>query len=375
MDVTPRAGHDRRGRSRTGPGRQAAAVAAGLVALLVGSLLVLLAEAGAAARASADLVDGPVVVAGAARDLRAAVQREVLEARTAVLAGPAAVPPGGAVAGADALVRRIGRGSADPVVRARLDALAVTRREVRDVVAAASGGDLAPGSAASRLTALDARQQALLGDVVARLEADVRAAAARRAEASARRQQVVALVVTSGVALLLVALAAVAVRVARPVRRVTAAAHDAAERTLPSLAVRVADMPVGGQRPRVEPVEVGPRDAFPALAEAVTALQDTAVRLLVEQHEAQRGNVDLLLDLARRSDQLLDGVLLDVAGLRRATDDPDDATTLDGVADAAARVRRDLAAVLALAGAAPAAIAHEPRVVDLREPGALRVGA
>jgi hypothetical protein len=133
-------------------------------------------------------------------------------------------------------------------------------------------------------------------------------------------------------------------------------------------------MPVGGQRPRVDAVEVGPRDAFPALAEAVTALQDTAVRLLVEQHEAQRGNVDLLLDLGRRSDRLIEGVLLDVAGLRRTAGDPDAATALDGVADAAGRVRRDLTAILALAGAPPAALAHGPaHVVDLREPGGARV--
>ena len=113
-------------------------------------------------------------------------------------------------------------------------------------------------------------------------------------------------------ALVAVAVAAVATwlvsrSITGPLRVVTRQATDMANRRLPDAVLGILDTPLGDDVdvPRIEAVEVEAKDEVGDVAHALNTVQDSALRLAVEQAVLRRNIADSFVNLGRRNQNLL----------------------------------------------------------------------
>ncbi|ROO86502.1 signal transduction histidine kinase [Actinocorallia herbida] len=158
----------------------------------------------------------------------------------------------------------------------------------------------------------------------------------------------------------------------RPLRLLTTEAHGAAEQRLPAAVagIQAADDPdavvlahsraLRGRR-AAEPTELA---EFTEITAALDHLQETAVRLAVEQAVMRRNTAESLADLGRRNQNLVRRQLGFISTLEKEEADPNQLANLFELDHLATRMRRNAESLLVLVGE------HSPR----RWTGAVPVG-
>ncbi|MEP6660622.1 MAG: ATP-binding protein [Acidimicrobiales bacterium] len=144
--------------------------------------------------------------------------------------------------------------------------------------------------------------------------------------------------------------------ISRPLRRLTAKANAIAEHGLPDA---VAAAQEGSSAPPPA-ITVDTRDEIADLANAMTAMQSTALDLAVEQAMMRRNVAEMFVNLGRRNQGLLSRQLSFITELEqneRNTDTLDNLFRLDHLAT---RMRRNAESLLVLAGAEPARTWSKP---------------
>jgi len=150
----------------------------------------------------------------------------------------------------------------------------------------------------------------------------------------------------------LVMAATVIVRqIVRPIRLLTATADRVARYELPDTVARIRTMGEGEEPPALTPIVIGSRDETAQLASAIDTLQSSAVSLAVEQRLGERDSAEMLINLGRRNQNLLNRTLAYITDLERTETDPEVLERLFRLDHATTRIRRNAESMLVLAGA------------------------
>ncbi|MGE2692192.1 HAMP domain-containing sensor histidine kinase [Mycolicibacterium pulveris] len=171
---------------------------------------------------------------------------------------------------------------------------------------------------------------------------DEQAAAAR--SALIRDAVVVAVVILLALAVVIV----VARSLVRPLRRLRDSALKVAH---DDLARELDHVRAGGEAPPVDPIPVHTSEEVGQVAHAVDELHEQALLLAGEQSRLQLQVGDMFETLSRRSRSLVDQQLALIDRLERDEEDPDRLESLFRLDHLAARMRRNGANLLVLAGA------------------------
>jgi signal transduction histidine kinase len=162
--------------------------------------------------------------------------------------------------------------------------------------------------------------------------------------------------VVSGVLLLLVLVAAVALVAARflqPIRAMSRDVDRATTETLPAVSAALEAGAAADALPGVAPITAqGPGEVI-ALGAAVTSLSAAAVSLATQEHDRHRRTRDLTTHLARRNHGLVDRLVTQISELETAERSPSVLTQLSRLKHTATRTRRHAESMLVLAGALP----------------------
>jgi signal transduction histidine kinase len=169
-------------------------------------------------------------------------------------------------------------------------------------------------------------------------------------QAAATRSEAIRDSVVVGAALLLALLlvAVVATTLIRPLRRLRDGALRVAHEDLPRELDRVRS---GGEVHQIQPLPVYTTEEVGQLAHAVDELHEQAVLLAGEQSRLQVQLGDMFETLSRRSRSLVDQQLSLIDRLERDEEDPERLESLFRLDHLAARMRRNGANLLVLAGA------------------------
>ncbi|MEV4465922.1 nitrate- and nitrite sensing domain-containing protein [Micromonospora echinofusca] len=239
-----------------------------------------------------------------------------------------------------AQVRRFDETSVDPAF------LAATRLEEQSLPTGAAPAVLP----APQWWAASEQRQELLR----RVEASVLDDAVRQAdEVSASQLRTTLLVVGSIVSVLLVALlisVLVGRSIARSMRLLRGQALRIAQLELPEALDRLRTVTGGVPAIEVPPAVVRSLDEIGELAEAFVAVHRSAVNVAVEQATTRRNVNAMFVNLARRSQVLVERQLELLDDLEREESDPDQLENLFKLDHLAARMRRNDDSLLVLAG-------------------------
>ncbi len=135
-----------------------------------------------------------------------------------------------------------------------------------------------------------------------------------------------------------------------PVDDITAATRDLADNRLPQLVEALRNP--GASTPEFPPIEFDQSDELGRLAEALNDVQDSATQVAIEQQNLVRqGLSELVVNMARRNQTLLDRQIEYIDRLESAEEDPDRLEELFGLDHLATRMRRNAESLLVLAGA------------------------
>jgi HAMP domain-containing protein len=191
---------------------------------------------------------------------------------------------------------------------------------------------------------------------VERSLADDVAARARSSQHDAGRQALLYTIVLTVVLWLTVGLSLLLARsMVRPLRRLTETANEVAEERLPGLVGRlqqsndVRDLDV-----QPEPVPVTSGDEIGQVSAAFNSVHRVAIQVATEQAALRRSIGDMFLNLARRSQSLIDRQLELIDDLERNEADPDALENLFRLDHLATRMRRNSEDLIVLSGAEPA---------------------
>jgi signal transduction histidine kinase len=186
---------------------------------------------------------------------------------------------------------------------------------------------------------------------------DVLAAAA--ASRTSARQQATGVTITMALVLALgIGLSLLLARsMARPLLVLERTARAVADEQLPGVVGRLQDAGedadlVAITREGTSPVPIRSRDEIGRLAEAFNAVHQVAVRVAVEQAALRRSIGDMILNLARRSQSLIDRQLELIDELEREAED-DDLEQMFKLDHLATRMRRNAENLIVLSGAEP----------------------
>jgi HAMP domain-containing protein len=140
-----------------------------------------------------------------------------------------------------------------------------------------------------------------------------------------------------------------------PLRRLKAAAEKVARRTLPGVVERLQR----GERVDLDaeatsPVDIHSKDEIGQVAEAFNTVHRVAVRVAGEQAALRKSVGDMFLNLARRSQGLVDRQLELIDDLERGEADPDALENLFRLDHLATRMRRNAENLIVLSGSEPA---------------------
>ena len=164
---------------------------------------------------------------------------------------------------------------------------------------------------------------------------------------------IVLTVATVGAAVLLAFV--VSRSITEPLRSLTAQAKDMAEHRLPDAVVEILETPLGDdvRPPQATPVTVDTNDEVGDVADALNSVQETALRLAVEQAVLRRNIADSFVNLGRRNQNLLGRQLDFITELESNETDPDTLASLFRLDHLATRMRRNAESLLVLAGIDP----------------------
>jgi HAMP domain-containing protein len=140
-----------------------------------------------------------------------------------------------------------------------------------------------------------------------------------------------------------------------PLRRLKDAAEKVARRTLPGVVERLQL----GERVDLDaeaaaPIEIYAKDEIGQVAEAFNAVHRVAVRVAGEQAALRKSVGDMFLNLARRSQSLVDRQLELIDDLERGETDPEALENLFRLDHLATRMRRNAENLIVLSGSDPA---------------------
>ncbi|HKE99868.1 MAG TPA: nitrate- and nitrite sensing domain-containing protein [Actinomycetes bacterium] len=198
----------------------------------------------------------------------------------------------------------------------------------------------------ARLAALSANEQGLFNDVLA----------ANRTVAQNLEQSLMndVLLVLVFVALAVAFAMTMARSMVRPLAALRDAAHEVAERRLPGIVDRL-------QRseridPKAEALQFGvkSRDEIGEVSDAFKTAHEVAVQVATEQAALRKSIGDMFLNLARRSQSLIDRQIELIDELERKENDPDALQELFQLDHLATRLRRNAEDLIVLSGAKPA---------------------
>jgi HAMP domain-containing protein len=199
-----------------------------------------------------------------------------------------------------------------------------------------------------------------------RLSTDVIATATAVREGADRRALMYSLLLAAAL-VLAVALALVTARsLIRPIRRLEAAAEETAGRRLPGVVQRLQEgEPVDLEAESAPPIEVRSRDEIGHLAEAFNSVHRVAVRVAGREAALRRSVGDMFLNLARRSQSLIERQLEVIDELEGSGSDADVRAGLGELDHLATRMRRNAENLIILSGSEPSRRWRGP--IDLRE--------
>jgi HAMP domain-containing protein len=195
----------------------------------------------------------------------------------------------------------------------------------------------------------------LLRGVERDLAADVSAASAA-AQSSANRQALVYTIILTLVLWFTVGLSLLISRVmVGPLRTLTRSANEVADQRLPGLVDRLQQTTDPRDLDVVpEPVPVTSSDEIGQVSAAFNSVHRVAIQVATEQAALRKSIGDMFLNLARRSQSLIDRQLELIDDLERTEADPDALENLFKLDHLATRMRRNSEDLIVLSGAEPA---------------------
>src|SRR5215213_9980972 len=195
-----------------------------------------------------------------------------------------------------------------------------------------------------------------------RLSTDVIATATAVREGADRRALMYSLLSAAALILAVVLALVTARSLIRPMRRLEAAAG----RRLPGVVQRLQEgEPVDLEAESAPPIEVRSRDEIGHLAEAFNAVHRVAVRVAGREAALRRSVGDMFLNLARRSQSLIERQLEVLDELERSGSGADVRAGLGELDHLATRMRRNAENLIILSGSEPARRWRGP--IDLHE--------
>ncbi len=240
------------------------------------------------------------------------------------------------------------------VVSANLNKLANLRRAV---LSAGAFGQVRAGGT-SGAEEISSAQQILteqvnrLRKVELRLGGEV-AASSRERQSAARRSALVGSLLMLLVLALAVAAALLTGRsMARPLLRLRDVANQVAARQLPEAVERLQRGEISHQEAAAAPVAAAPSDETGQVAQALDAVHQVAVRVVGEQVALRMSIGEMFLNLARRSQDLVDRQLRLIDHLEKDAE-PEALEQLFKLDHLATRMRRYAESLIVLAGAEP----------------------
>jgi signal transduction histidine kinase len=248
----------------------------------------------------------------------------------------------------------------------------LAERAADEVVRSAGGGDGITSQAASQA----------LGAVVGLTRvAEQRLHQSQLALAAQLRDDVFQQVLVESVAVLLALAIAIAVAVllartlARSLGKLRENALEVAERELPATVARLSDPRTLGENTPAqlaaqvrEPIELRSRDEIGQVAQAFNVVHRAAVRVAAEQAALRTSVSAMFLNLARRSQSLVDRMISQLDEIERHEEDPKRLSRMFVLDHLATRMRRNDENLLVLAGAD----SSPPRTEDAPVVDALR---
>ncbi|MER7168243.1 sensor histidine kinase, partial [Micromonospora sp. NPDC000207] len=207
----------------------------------------------------------------------------------------------------------------------------------------------------------------LIRNVEARLDSDV-VQRADEIRADVQRQVFLETGLLLGMLLLAILFAYLVARsMARSLRELRQGALDIAQHGLPHAVARLRDPQVTGQlsptqlaNQIAEPLPVRSKDEFGQVTEAFNAVHLEAVRTAAEQAALRASVATMFVNLARRSQILVDRLIGHLDRLERGEEDPDRLAELFQLDHLATRMRRNDENLLVLAGADSTRVQREP---------------
>jgi HAMP domain-containing protein len=188
-----------------------------------------------------------------------------------------------------------------------------------------------------------------------RLSSDVIATSSALQQGADRRALLYSLLLAAGLVLALVLALVTARSLIRPMRRLEAAAEETAERRLPGVVQRLQEGEhVDLQAEAAPPIEVRSRDEIGHLAEAFNAVHGVAVRVAGREAALRRSIGDMFLNLARRSQSLIERQLEVIDELEVSGSQADVRARLGELDHLATRMRRNAENLIILSGSEPA---------------------
>jgi HAMP domain-containing protein len=192
-------------------------------------------------------------------------------------------------------------------------------------------------------------------EVEQRLSADVIASSSAVKQAADRRAWLYSLLLAAALALAVVLALVTARSLIRPMRRLETAAEETAEHRLPSVVQRLQDgEQVDLEAESAAPIEVRSRDEIGHLAEAFNSVHRVAVRVAGREAALRRSVGDMFLNLARRSQSLIERQLEVIDELEVSGSAADVRTGLGELDHLATRMRRNAENLIILSGSEPA---------------------
>ncbi|MCL2583802.1 MAG: nitrate- and nitrite sensing domain-containing protein [Streptosporangiales bacterium] len=136
----------------------------------------------------------------------------------------------------------------------------------------------------------------------------------------------------------------------RPLRKLRADALEIAGTKLPEMVRRLSESQGGDEGVEIEPIGVSSSDEIGEVARAFDQVHREAVRLAADE-AMMRGNLNaMFVNLARRSQSLIERQLSMIDGLEQSEQDPDRLSSLFRLDHLATRMRRNSENLLVLAG-------------------------
>jgi HAMP domain-containing protein len=188
-----------------------------------------------------------------------------------------------------------------------------------------------------------------------RLSADVIATSSDLKEGADRRAWLYSLLLAAALVLAVVLTLITARSLIRPMRRLEKAAEETATERLPGVVQRLQDgEQVDLAAESAPPIEVRSRDEIGHLAEAFNSVHQVAVRVAGREAALRRSVGDMFLNLARRSQSLIERQLEVIDELEGSDSDAEVRAGLGELDHLATRMRRNAENLIVLSGSEPA---------------------